>query len=348
MVKMYAKVLEQRARYKVEPFLSEAQMGFRKGRGCIYPIFALRLLSKKVIEHDRELNIVFVDQEKTFDRVNRDKIWQTLKMYNVQGQLLDSICAIYTNSMSTDWFGITSGVRQGCVLLPLLFIKYMDRITKEANLELEAPNELLFADDQSLAHELEECLKKHTCTLKDSTCEEYNLKITFNKTETMKVSRTPGTLNININNTNLKQVKEFKYLGSMFTEDGQMNREIESGIQKANNVRYQLAPLLKYPDIQIETKRKIINSIFVPSLTYQCQTWTMNKPLERKITTCKMRYLRKAINKTRRDMIHSKIREMVSNGLDISQDCQCTTQLNVHTTQDAVAVKQEDAPGRMY
>ena len=50
------------------------------------------------------------------------------------------------------------------------------------------------------------------------------------------VLRVPGT--------NLKQVKEFKYLGSIFTEDGRMNREIENRIQKANNVSYQLAPLL--------------------------------------------------------------------------------------------------------
>ena len=206
--RMYAKVLEQRARYKVEPFLSQAQMGFRKGRGCKGAIFSLRQLSEKVIEHDRELNIVFVDQEKAFDRVNRDKLWQTLELYHIQGQLLDNIRAIYANSMSavrtsgglTDWFDITSGVRQGCVLSPLLFIIYMDRITKEANLEPEALNELLFADDQSLAYESEGRLQEHTSSL-NSTCEEYDMKISVNKTETMRVSRTPGTLNIKINDT---------------------------------------------------------------------------------------------------------------------------------------------------
>ena len=87
-----------------------------------------------------------------------------------------------------------------------------------------------------------------------------------------------------------------------------MNREIENRIQKANNVSYQLAPLLKHSDIPIETKSKI----FLPTLTYQCQTWTMTKPLERKIITCEMRYFRKAVNKTRRDMIpNTKIRIMV-------------------------------------
>ena len=185
------------------------------------------------------------------------------------------------------WFDITSGVRQGCVLSPLLFIIYMDGITKEASLEPEALNKLLFADGQSLAHETEERLQDHISSL-NSTCEEYDMKI-----ETMKVSRTPGTLNIKINDTNLKQVKEFKYLGSIFTEDGGMNREIENRIQKASNVSYQLVPLLKHSDIPMEAKSKIINSIFLPTLTYQCQTRTMTKPLERKITTCEMRCLGK-------------------------------------------------------
>ena len=101
----------------------------------------------------------------------------------------------------------------------------------------------------------------------------------------MKVSRTPGTLNININNTNLLQVKEFKYPVSIFTEGGRMNRKIENRIQRANNVSYQLAPLLKLSDIPMETKFKIINSILVPTLIYQSQIWTMTKLLERKITT---------------------------------------------------------------
>ena len=138
------------------------------------------------------------------------------------------------------------------------------------------------------------------------------MKISVNKTETLKVSRTPGTFYININDTNLKQFKELKYLGSIFTEDGQMNRQIENRIQTANNVSNQLVPLLKHSDIPVKTKSKIINSIFAPTLTYQCQTWTMTKPLGHKITTCEMRCLRKAVNKSRRDMVpNTKMREMV-------------------------------------
>ena len=316
---MYAKILEQRTRYKVEPLLSEAQMGFRKGRGCTDAIFALRQLSEKTIEYNKELNLVFVDQEKAFDRVDRNKLWQILEEYGIRGQLLDNIRAIYTSSRSavrtqnglTDWFVVSSGVRQGCVLSPLLFIIYMDKITKDANPNLEDLNEMLFADDQSLAHEKEEHLQEHTDSL-NIQCREHNMKISISKTETMKVSRTPGNLSISINGTPLKQVSEFKYLGSIFSEDGRLNREIETRIQKANSVSYQLAPLLKHPNIPMETKAKLINSIFIPTLTYQCQTWTLTKSLERKITTCEMRCLRRSVNKTRRDKIrNTRIREMV-------------------------------------
>ena len=104
----------------------------------------------------------------------------------------------------------------------------MDRITKEANLEPKALSELLFADDQSLAHESEERLHEHTSSLY-STCEKYDMKISVNKTETMKVSRTPGTLNIKINDTNPKQVKCSNILAAYSQEMVEWTGKLKTG-----------------------------------------------------------------------------------------------------------------------
>ena len=128
----------------------------------------------------------------------------------------------------------------------------------------------------------------------------------------MKIGRTPSLLNVNINNTNLKQVPLFKYLGSIFTEDGRIDKEIETRCQKANTVTYQLSPLLKHPNINMTLKQQLINCIFLPTLCYQCQTWSLTKAQERKITTCEMRCLRKAANVTRRDRVRNEnIRNIV-------------------------------------
>ncbi len=103
----------------------------------------------------------------------------------------------------------------------------MDRITQEANPDTQVLNELLFADDQCLIHHSSEELQTHTNNLNEA-CQKYNMSISIPKTETMLISRTPQDLNITINNIPLQQSKEFKYLGSIFTEDGKLDREIET------------------------------------------------------------------------------------------------------------------------
>ena len=122
----------------------------------------------------------------------------------------------------------------------------------------------------------------------------------------MIISRVGGPLDIQVDNIKLKQVQEFKYLGSIFTSDGKLDREIDTRCQKANAVSYQLSPLLKHQNINMAVKRQMIKSIFQPVLCYQCQTWPISKRQERKITTCEMRCLRKTIKVTRRDKMRNE------------------------------------------
>ena len=97
-------------------------------------------MCERTIEFNQDMYTFFIDQEKAFDRVNRDQLWAVLEDYGVRGQLLDNVRAIYRNSLClvrkraglSKWFTVKSGMRQGCVLSPLLFIVYMDRITQEA------------------------------------------------------------------------------------------------------------------------------------------------------------------------------------------------------------------------
>ena len=123
----------------------------------------------------------------------------------------------------------------------------------------------------------------------------------------MSVGRVPEQLDIKVSGTQLKQTSDLKCLGSIFSQDGRLDREIENRCQKANAVSYQLAPLLRLPNIPMPTKAQLLNTIFVPTLTYQCQTWSLTKAQERKLVTCEMRCLRRAANKTRRDRIRNEV-----------------------------------------
>ena len=153
--KVFARILEKRIRYIVEPQLSENQFGFRKNKGCSDAIFILRQLQEKHIEWNKPLYMAFIDQEKAFDRVVRAELWKCLAERGIFGELLRAIESLYicsqaavrTREGETEWFKVKCGLRQGCVLSPLLFIIFMDNIMKRANQEENSIEELMFADD---------------------------------------------------------------------------------------------------------------------------------------------------------------------------------------------------------
>ena len=68
----------------------------------------------------------FIDLEKVYNIVNREALWQVLRMYHVGGKLLGGNKSMYVDSLScvrvkggmSEWFRIDSGVRQGCIMSP--------------------------------------------------------------------------------------------------------------------------------------------------------------------------------------------------------------------------------------
>ena len=328
--KIFCKILEKRLRTTLEPQLSETQLGFRKNKGCTDAIFALRQLIEKSIEFNETLYLAFVDQEKAFDRVDRNKLWEILKQYGVSTHLTNLCRSLYNNSECivratgehSEPFTIRSGVRQGCVLSPLLFITYIDNICKETsqaetariphdeNTEEEPSanltiRELLFADDQALIAKSEAELQDHMNSLNEM-CREHNMKISTSKTEVMTITKEEQTATIHLNEHPLKQVKSFKYLGSIISSNGRSEDEIENRCNKANQLIGQMAPILKNKHVSITTKKALYNTIFLPTLCYQCQTWTMTEKEKRKITTTEMRFLRRILNVSRRDKIRNE------------------------------------------
>ncbi|GFR58064.1 RNA-directed DNA polymerase (Reverse transcriptase) domain containing protein [Elysia marginata] len=181
----------------------------------------------------------------------------------------------------------------------------MDRITQAANPDPECLNELLFADDQALFSPDKDTLQEHINQL-NRQCEAHGMRINIKKTEAITISRNETTTAFNIEGNALLNATEFKYLGSFFTKDGRIDREIEVRCQKANSISYQLAPLLKHESIPIATKAKLINSILT-TLTYQCQTLPLTQGPKNKLVTCEMRCLRKVVNRTRRDKIRNEV-----------------------------------------
>ena len=73
---------------------------FRVGRRCGDQIFTLKQIGEKAQEKKCSVFVDFIDLEKAYDRVNREALWQVLRMYDGIGKLLSGIKSMYIDSLA--------------------------------------------------------------------------------------------------------------------------------------------------------------------------------------------------------------------------------------------------------
>ena len=80
---LYGRVLIDIIRTRTDGLLGEKQCGFRIWRGCVDQLFVVRQLCEKFLAEGKDLFWAFMDLEKAYDRVDRDALWQVLRLYGV-------------------------------------------------------------------------------------------------------------------------------------------------------------------------------------------------------------------------------------------------------------------------
>ncbi|KAI3360475.1 hypothetical protein L3Q82_002268 [Scortum barcoo] len=161
--------------------------------------------------------------------------------------LLRAVRSLYDRSRSlvriagskSDLFPVHVGLRQGCPLSPVLFIIFMDRISRRS----QGPegvrfgnhriSSLLFADDvvlmASSGQDLQHVLERFA-----AECEAAGMRISTSKSEAMVLDRKRVACPLQVGGEVLPQVEEFKYLGVLFTSEGKIEREIDRRIGAAS------------------------------------------------------------------------------------------------------------------
>ena len=93
--KIYAGVSLDRVRRETGGLIDNQQGGFRAGRGCADQIFTLKQIGGKAREKKGRVYVGFIDLEKVCDKVNREALWQVLRMFDVGGKLLNGIQLVW-------------------------------------------------------------------------------------------------------------------------------------------------------------------------------------------------------------------------------------------------------------
>ena len=91
------------------------------------------------------LYVCFIDLTKAYDSVDRTLLWTVLARFGVPQNMIsvirqfhDGMRACVDNRMCSRWFAVEQGLRQGCVLAPLLFNIFFAAVTNVASTRFKA------------------------------------------------------------------------------------------------------------------------------------------------------------------------------------------------------------------
>jgi hypothetical protein len=90
-------VILNRIREKIDQRLKKEQEGFMKNRSCVDLTNTLRTILEESNEWNEKLYLVFIDFEKAFDPVSRDKIWKIMERFGLPQKILKLIQDTYRN-----------------------------------------------------------------------------------------------------------------------------------------------------------------------------------------------------------------------------------------------------------
>jgi len=331
--KILLHLIKRRITPIIERQLSDSQMGFRKGKGTRDAIFQLRMISERLMQMNTEkikdgkklkkgkkLFLCFVDYQKAFDRVKHEKLLEVMEKAGIPELERRLIINLYWKQCaSIRWDGqisrevkVERGVRQGCVISPMLFNLYSEFMMREAMENVEGVKfngvnitDLRYADDAALVAEGRKKLQKMIDSLNEK-CKEYGMEINVKKTKVMimgvekKTSKTQKS--IMLNGMPLEQVKRYKYLGSWITEDVSCVEDIKARIGMAKTAFWQNKELMR-GSIRLSTKMKLLNCYVFSVLNYGCETWTWHKSTEGKVNAFEMWCYRKILKINFRDRV---------------------------------------------
>ena len=132
---------------------TDCQHGFRSGRSCCTQLLGVIDDWSRGLDEGLSTDVIYLDYRKAFDSVPHQRLLVKLKAYGIDGNILKWIENFLTgrsqkvviNGECSDTAEVTSGIPQGSVLGPLLFLVYVNDLPRGLNCTAA-----LFADDTKL------------------------------------------------------------------------------------------------------------------------------------------------------------------------------------------------------
>jgi ribonuclease P/MRP protein subunit RPP40 len=269
-------MVEHLRRYKL---IKDTQHGFVKNKSCLTNLLEFLEYVSEYVDKGMPIDVIYLDFRKAFDKVPHKRLLLKVRAHGINGKIARWIeewlkereQRVVLNGKSSDWVKVKSGVPQGSVLGPLLFVIYINDIDKNINSKL-----LKFADDTKVFSVVE--TQEEVAMLRDdlkTLCEWSNdwlMLFNVEKCKVMHLGKKNLGAGYSMNGNDLEVIQEERDLGVIVQSDLKVSAQCAKVVKTANRVLGMVRRTF-----ECRSKDIILNlykSLVRPHLEYCVQAWS--------------------------------------------------------------------------
>ena len=278
LCKVYEKLIRAHILTHVESKICKEQHGFVSGRSCLSNLLESIDAIGDLLAQGEGVDIFYMDFQKAFDTVPHNRLRIKLESYGICNKTLDVISdflacrsfQVVVGNEKSESYPVTSGVPQGSVLGPLLFLLYINDLPSKIRNKVS-----LFADDlkmhgRSTERELNQNDLNELCKWQNTWLLIFNTN--DHKCKVMHVGKNNPCNEYYLGEIPLPSVTSEKDLGVLVNNTLTWNEHITSSVQKANSVIAWISRTLI--SRSVEVMLPIYKTIVRPHVEYAVQLWS--------------------------------------------------------------------------
>ena len=284
LTSLIGKILETVVRDKIEDHLEKnklirnSQHGFRKNHSCLTNLLEFFEVVSTNVHCNKPFDIIYLDFEKAFDKVSHTHLINKVESLGITGNLSRWIKEwlshrsqrVVINGTESTWSNVTSGVPQGSVLGPLLFLIYINDIDSGITSNISK-----FADDTKLGGVCRNHSEYNTIQDDLNKLGEWSKKwfmsFNANKCKVMHLGKNNLNFKYKLFDTDLEVTSVEKDLGVLISNDLKPSKHCDTVSNKANKILGLINRTFLFKDEQ--TILKLYKSLVRPHLEYAQQFW---------------------------------------------------------------------------
>ena len=258
--------------------INDTQHGFMKGKSCLTNLLDFLEAVYEKLDRGKAVDIIYLDFAKAFDKVPHMRLAAKLEACGIGGNVLrwnknwlfNRRQKVGVRGQYSGWVEVISGVPQGSVLGPLLFLIYINDIDEGIISKISK-----FADDTKLCKEVEgeegaRILQEDLRKLYQWSLD-WQMLFNVEKCKVMQVGRNNKEFKYEIGGKTLQAVEEERDLGVIIHRSMKVSRQCAEAAKKGNRILGMIKRTIVSRDKEIILK--LYKTLVRPHLEYCIQAW---------------------------------------------------------------------------